>query len=247
MFKQLLGVVASVVAVACSQNPAAVAANNANESGRACVSAVVENDADLALVAGCSTVRGNLVVHGVSSLEKLRGLSEVTGTLSISDNAALENLAGLEALQSVDSLELSDNAALDDVSALANLGGIRSLRITGNPGLSTLLGLSRVTTLEELVILRSSLSYVNGLEGLRKVDHLVIAENSHLIGIGALNGVESVNRLVVERNPLLSGYFGLLRGLTSTPAKARVQDNRGLSADESAELARTRQNELASR
>ncbi len=245
MLKQILGVLASTLAMACSQNPAAVAANSQAE--RSCVGAVIHGDSDLDRIAGCRSVRGDLVIHEVSSLEALRGLNDVRGKLTISDTQALHDLHGLETLRSVRSLELSDNAELHDVSALANLTAVRTLRISGNPELADLQGLGGIHELEEFALVHSAVSYVSGLEHLRRADQLVIADNPKLIGIGALNGVEAVQRLVIERNPRLSGYFGLLRGLTSTPLKARVLENRGLTTDESAELARTRQSEVASR
>ncbi|HEV8244790.1 MAG TPA: hypothetical protein VGP93_03445, partial [Polyangiaceae bacterium] len=86
-----------------------------------------------------------------------------------------------------------------------------------------------------------------GLEHLKRVGALIIADNPRLIGIGALNGVASVDRVALKHNPRLCAYYGLLRGLSREPAQATVVENRGLSAEESASLAPSKSRQVAAR
>jgi hypothetical protein len=188
------GVLVSAWMVACSgaaQHHVAVAANG---TASGCQGRAVHGDAELAAVAGCSQIQGDLSITGVSSLESLGGLKRVNGSLTIRDNPELTDLAGLESLARVDTMVLERN------------------------GFFT----------------------VEGLEGVREIGRLAIAENPRLISVAGLNQVRSVGELVIVGNPRLSAYYGLLPRLERNPARVIIEDNRGLAAQESAALSKPR-------
>ncbi len=245
MWKELGAALAVTCLLACSHKPWLTEPKLTAD--QPCLGAKIESDTALVHYAGCTEIRGDFAVAGVTSLRSMRGLRHVTGKLTVARNSELEDLTGLEELHDVGSLELVDNRRLDDVIALAALQSAHSVAVVGNPQLVDLRGLDGVHELDQLVLARNGLRYLKGLENLRRVNSLVISGNAKLIGIGALNGVEKVRRLVIEKNPRLCAFFGLLRGLTEGPDSAAVGENRGLSASETAGLGRTRQSEVASR
>jgi hypothetical protein len=183
----------SALMVACSgaaQRPATATVDVA----RSCPAAVVNGDAELAKVEGCTSIDGDLHISAVSSLEALAELREVHGTLTISDSPELGNLEGLEQLSRVDTL----------------------------------------------VLQRSGVFTTVGLDGLREIGRLAIAENPRLISAAGLNHVRAVREVVITDNPRLTAYFGLLPALEHNPIRVSVQGNRGISTTDSAALSQQR-------
>lgn len=106
-----------------------------------CAGGSVASDLELARYEGCTEVRGNLAISGVSSLEPLADLRRVEGTLSISENHRLYTLSGLDALTEVGTLRIEHNRALINAGSLNGLSLARDVVIARNPRLTKRYGL----------------------------------------------------------------------------------------------------------
>ena len=230
------GLFVSALAVGCSATTSAAPRVAAHDVGTECAGRKVTSDAELAALAGCSEVQGELQVSNVTSLEPLAGLRRIEGDLVVSDTTELDDLAGLEQLESCKYLIIARNADLDDVSALARLGSVDSLNVSRNPELANLQGLSGLRRVNTLVLEHNGLYTTEGLEGVTEVGRMWIAHNPKLISIAALNHARFVSELVLKDNPRLSAYYGVLRGLARMPERAVVEGNRGITSEETALL-----------
>ena len=81
----------------------------------------VDTAADLAAVAGCTVISGNLTIATGDELTDLTGLSSLTSVdyLFIYSNYALADLDGLSNLTSVYGMEIFDNGILTSVDGLS--------------------------------------------------------------------------------------------------------------------------------
>lgn len=225
-----LSLVALAFGSGCATAPGKVEA--AQSPARAtCPGGTVKDDARLGAYAGCQRVTGNLRISGVSSLRSLSALQKVDGKLVI-ENSGLPSLDGLQALRSVDALFIERNAELGDISALEGLREVDTLRFSGNPELTTLEGLEGVTELSQLVVEQTGFLTLEGLDGLRRVDHVEIRDNKKLISVAALNDVRSVREVVLQKNPVVCGKLGVLKGLMAPPSELLASRNRALQARE---------------
>ena len=111
----------------------------------------ISSDADLAQIAGCSTIDGNVDVEGLTQtdLTGFNSLQEVTGSLWIMRNTNLQSVEGLNNLQQVgDDLLFSYNAdltSLDGLESLTNIDG--TLSISNCAQLIYLTGLNALTAI----------------------------------------------------------------------------------------------------
>ena len=136
-------------------------------------------------------------VHGDAELAAFAGCSEVQGDLRISGVSSLESLA---ALKQVDG----------------------TLGIEGNPELTDLAGLESLSRVGTMVLERNGFFTIEGLEGVREIGRLAIADNPRLTSIAGLNQVRDVREVVIAHNPRLSAYYGLLSGLEHNPARVKI-------------------------
>ena len=154
-------------------------------------------------------------VYGNAALERVRGCSEIEGDLRISGVTSLEPLAGLTQVHG-------------------------TLTIEDSPKLKDMAGLEQLEQVETLVLSRTGLLTAQGLEGVRRIGQLAIAENPRLISIAGLNQVREVGQVVIANNPRLSGYYGLLPSLEHSPSRVVIEGNRGLATAEVAALSQVR-------
>jgi hypothetical protein len=161
-------------------------------------------------------------VYGNAALERVSGCSEIQGDLRISGVTSLKPLAGLK--------QVHGTLAIEDSPKLADFAGLE--------------GLSQVDT---LVVNRTGAFTTVGLEGLRTIGRLAIAENPRLNSIAGLNQVREVGQVVIVGNPRLSAYYGLLPGLEHNPSRVVVEGNRGLSTADTAALSQVRVVAMAAR
>ncbi len=223
MIKHMCLGLISCFAVACAATGRApVVAVNA-----LCAGGVVHGDAELESYRHCAEVSGDLKIEDVCSVSTLSGLRKVSGTLAISHNSGLDSLAGLEQLQEVSALELRSNPVLDDVSQVSQLRRAHTVVVEGNMQLRDLKGLSGLTQVDRLSLLRNGFYSLRGLQNLTDVSVLELVDNPSLIDAGALNHLASAHSVVIEQNPLLCSWFGVLRGLTHTEQVA-LSGNVGL-------------------
>lgn len=115
-----------------------------------------ENNTDLQLLAGYTSIDGSLEIFGysplknkdsVTTLECLENLTEINGSLQINENNWLNDLSGLENLTSVGGdLTVWDNDALTNLSALENITVCTDLIIAENDALTSLTGLENIAS-----------------------------------------------------------------------------------------------------
>ncbi len=224
------GVVALALVAGCASNAPRVDAPG-TQARAVCPGGSVQSDRELAGLAGCRRIQGDLAVSGVTALSPLAALEAVDGALTIRASS-VESLSGLERLRSTRGLALEANPHLDDLSALESLETVQNLSFVSNPRLSGPSGLSQLTELDQLVVRDSAFLSLHGLEGLTRVDSLQIQNNPKLISLRALNGVRVSREVVLEGNPIVCGRLGVLNGLTLPPLQLVARNNFSLRAAE---------------
>jgi hypothetical protein len=151
-------------------------------------------------------------------------------------NAALERVSGCREIQG--DLRISGVTSLEPLAGLTQVNG--TLTIEDSPKLTDFAGLEALTQVDTLVVTRTGAFTTEGLEGVRTIGRLAIAENPRMISIAGLNQLREVGQVVIVKNPRLSGYYGLLPGLEHNPSRIVVEGNRGLSKTETAALSQVR-------
>lgn len=219
---------------------------------------IVTDDEQLADVASCSEITGDLQISGLDvaaivlpELTAVGGdlrisrndqlveidvgaLASVGGALIVEDNAALPSLDGFGALATVDS---DVRVARND--ALASTGGLAALEVVGaglwirdNAALAEL-GLAALEVVRFDLDLAGCPKLVDlaGLEHLRAVGNgLWIRNNAGLTSVDGLAGLESIGLdLIVWGNAQLADLDGL-GGLAVIGNNLRIEDNEALAS-----------------
>jgi hypothetical protein len=169
------------------------------DCGRACSGDFhIEVDDDLALVAGCGTIDGNLNLEGITqeNLIALNGLESVTGYFWIFRGHNLVNLKGLNKLKTVgDGFILSYNDNITSVDGLESLTDVgSSMSITNNPMLTDL----------------------DGLNGLKSIERSLLINSIPVANLDAFNNVESFGASIyISECDNLESVMGLATSVTS--------------------------------
>lgn len=131
-----------------------------------CRGGSVRGDAELAKLAGCESITGDVSITDVTTLAPLARLESVTGTLAIGPTRELTTLAGLERLESAHRVVLERNVALINARALNGLLDATRVEVRNNPRLSKSFGFLEGLALRDA---RLELTHNIGLEaeGLR--------------------------------------------------------------------------------
>jgi hypothetical protein len=161
-------------------------------------------------------------VYGNAALERVSGCAEIEGDLRISGVTSLKPLAGLKQVHG-------------------------TLTIEDSPKLADMAGLEDLSQVDTLVVTRTGAFTTQGLEGVRKIGRLAIAQNPRLNSIAGLNQVREVGQVVIVDNPRLSAYYGLLPALEHNPSRVVVEGNRGLASADTAALSQVRVVAMAAR
>ena len=151
----------------------------------------VETDADLAALAHCTTIGGNLGFYyvGAFTSRDLPCLTSVAGTVSISSNAV--SLNALSSLKSVGGdLYIRDNASLtslDGLSSLKWVGGF--LVIQNNASLTSLDGLSSLKRVYRKLIINSNacISQTEAKAFAATIDAEGVSVGSRLLNLNGAN------------------------------------------------------------
>ena len=196
---------------------------------------IIENDSDLQLLKGYTTVMCSLIIGpNVESLEGLENLTTIGGGLGISGNKYITNLAGLENLTSIGgSLSIGANAALTSLSGLESLTSVGGdLYIYSNPALTSLSGLENLTSVgRDLSISgNNALTNMSGLESLTSVGGgLYIRGNEALTTLSGLDNLTSVGGdLYIRWNPALTSLSGL-ENIASVGGSLDIEHNDALT------------------
>jgi hypothetical protein len=194
---------------------------------RPCAGATVSGDNELAPLAGCTSILGDLTIVHVSTLAPLASLHHVSGTLSIA-HSDLDSLLGLDRLQGATRLVLASNPSLADISQLSALQSVSTVVISSNRALRSLRGLGGLTELTKLELKQNGLYSLTGLEHLERVRELRLSDNRALINARALDSLVSAERVEVKGNSRLCGHGGLFKRLDAGHLVVHFTGNSGL-------------------
>ena len=188
---------------------------------------IIENDSDLQMLKGYTTVTGSLIIGpSIESLEGLESLTTIGEGFGISDNATLTSLAGLENLTSVGGNfwighpHVRGNHALTSLSGLNNLTSIGgNLYIYGNAVLTSLTGLENLTSIVRDLYIdgNDALTSLTGLDNLTSIDGdleigniIEYGGNNALTSLIGLENIKSVGGgLWIYENQALTSLSGL--------------------------------------
>jgi hypothetical protein len=192
-------------------------ARECGADGRLDGDVVILSSADVALLEGCTELRGNLTIQAsVADLSPLRQLVRVRGTLAIVGGPP--SLAGLEGLTQVQNLDLDSIAALT-LQPLSGLQRVRRLSIRGSVPQGDLSGLGGIVSLRELTLGDSSLPSLAGLSVPASMFAISIV-NSTISDASVLAGVSQI----VQNLALIN-----VRGLTTLDAFSSLTSVRALN------------------
>ncbi len=141
----------------------------------------------------------------LTSLEGFSGVSSTVGYVQVTTNDALTSLHGLEGIVSAANVEISWNGELQTLEGLDGLTTVSDfVTIQGNDSLASLEGLGSLREASLGLFGNPLLASADGLENLRTVHVLNVAENPTLLELRALAGVEAVTSdFVISGNVLL--------------------------------------------
>jgi len=126
---------------------------------------------------------------------------------------------------------------LSDLSALSELRSVSgALVVRDNAKLRSLDGLGRLEHAGSLTLHANGLYGTRGLEGLRRVETLVITKNPRLISLRGFRNLERVGTLVVSKNSRVCARMGLFPALNRVEKRLTLSANFGLSREEVASL-----------
>jgi len=123
---------------------------------------------------------------------------------------------------------------IHDLTPLQNITGVgESLIIRNNPQLGSLNGLHHLAgALSDYIKIsnNSSLTDLDGLEGLKEVgDRVWIENNAALINLDGLSGIQKANQLWIWNNEKLSSIQGIANLDPATLTELSIRDNKALS------------------
>jgi hypothetical protein len=164
-------------------------------------SVTITRAAELATIAGCRGIIGDLLIANFTAenLEPLRSLETVRGALTITGFSG--SLEGLNNLESVDSLGLEgiDTPTLSPLRRLSDIGGARA-------GVASHVG-------ELYISAAPNLQNLDGLGGIETVGSIALQHNSALESLAGLQVPPTFVRLTLTDNPILRDVADL--GITA--------------------------------
>lgn len=158
---------------------------------------------------GIISTTGEINIYRNSALTSLKGLDSLRyvkyGRLYIDNCAKLIDLHGLEGLQDVENeIGLIYNEGLVNVSALRNLKHAGALTVKGNSSLTNLNGFEGLDTLTGLdLTFNVNLGDIGALANLRSIYNLQIDSNK-LTTLNGLHNITSLKNLQIEHSYMLT-------------------------------------------
>ena len=202
---------------------------------------IAGNITNLNALSQITGIAGSLNIFRNSALTNVNGLKNVTNIgvdIFMGNNNSLVDLNGLSGLTSIgQDVNLFQNNSLQSIQGLAGVSNFRRLSINGNNALTNL-GLSALTSLEELVIDdNASLPHLNGLNNLTSVkSFFAIRNNDLLTNVDALSALGFVGgdptrifpSFDIRDNAILADLDGL-SNLSTVEGNLLVDNNTGLN------------------
>ncbi|MFN3908833.1 MAG: LamG-like jellyroll fold domain-containing protein [Flavobacterium sp.] len=190
------------------------------------------------LLAGCTTINGNLTISGsgVNNLASLSNLTTINGNLMISGTPNLTNLNGLSNLTSINGALVIINTGLTNLNGISNLSTVSGISINQSNALTSISGLSNVSgSLSGDVIFyqNNNLTNLDGLQNITQARSLNISENANLQNITSLSGLTTLthnisNTLQLIQNNNLTTLNGL-QNLTTFTNNGGIRLNNNLN------------------
>ncbi len=163
-------------------------------------------------------VLATVLVCGGCSDDIECNLGEYSGDFTINSKSDVAALAGYTSISRNLTIECPSCTDLNKLICLASVNGVLQIgnNSEGNDALNNLDGLSSVTSVGGLRILRNSvLTDLDGLNGLTSVGGFYLSTNAALTNLDGLSNITgSVDGLNISFNPSLTNLDGL-SGLTS--------------------------------
>ncbi|MBS4039481.1 MAG: hypothetical protein KGZ81_02660 [Flavobacteriales bacterium] len=190
------------------------------------------------LLAGCTTINGNLTISGsgVNNLASLSSLTTINGNLMISGTPNLTNLNGLSNLTSINGALVIINTGLTNLNGISNLSTVSGISINQSNALTSISGLSNISgSLSGDVIFyqNNNLTNLDGLQNITQARSLNISENANLQSITSLTGLTTLthnisNTLQLIQNNNLTTLNGL-QNLTTFTNNGGIRLNNNLN------------------
>jgi hypothetical protein len=176
---------------------------------------IIENESDLQLLNGYTTVTGSLTIGpDIQSLEALESLTTIGRELGILQNNYIKNLTALENLTSIGGFSIYSNDALTSLDGLGNITSISGdLWIKENDALTNLSGLENLASIGKHMYIENNkaITSLSGLGNLASVGKdMYILNNAALTSLSGLENLSSVGGgLEIWKNPVLTSLSGL--------------------------------------
>jgi hypothetical protein len=173
----------------------------------------------------------SILVNYSESFSSLEGLENVTAfeTISLRGLPKLTNLKGLSGAKSIGTLSLDVGRTSADFGKVASLSGLSALESLGNlsiigSALEDLRGLDRVKHMKDISLANNpALRTLDGLGALEVVDQTVfLSSNHHLESLHALGKLRQVGGLSISKNQVLPDCE--VSWLSERVGKANVAD-----------------------
>jgi len=155
------------------------------ESPVVCAPSRVERPEQLASLAHCTVIDGDLVIANlrVTELAPLPELTEVRGMLDVSRNSQLKSLGGLHALARVGKLAIHDNPRLTRLDGLDAVVAVNHVLVARNPRLISLKALSSITQAKSIEVRQNPMLQGNSAEffpALVRAEQLIVENNASI-------------------------------------------------------------------
>lgn len=190
------------------------------------------------LLAGCTTINGNLTIsgNGITNLSSLSSLTTVTGNLMISGTPNLTNLNGLQNLTSINGALVIINSGITNLNGISNLSTVTGISINQSNALTSISGLSNVSgslSGDVIIYQNNNLTNLDGLQNITQARSLNISENANLQSITSLSGLTTLthnisNTLQLIQNNNLTSLNGL-QNLTTFTNNGGIRLNNNLN------------------
>lgn len=190
------------------------------------------------LLAGCTTINGNLTIsgNGITNLSSLSSLTTVTGNLMISGTPNLTNLNGLQNLTSINGALVIINSGITNLNGISNLSTVTGISINQSNALTSISGLSNVSgslSGDVIIYQNNNLTNLDGLQNITQARSLNISENANLQSITSLSGLTTLthnisNTLQLIQNNNLTSLNGL-QNLTTFTNNCGIRLNNNLN------------------
>lgn len=171
------------------------------------------------LLAGCTTINGNLTISGsgITNLSSLSSLTTINGNLQIINTTNLTSLNGLSNLTTINGTVSLGNTNISNLDGISNLNIVSGIGLSQNNSLTNIQGLSNVSGIISgaiTIFQNNNLTNLSGLQNITQASSINITENLTLQNLNGLAGITTLtnnisNTLQIQQNNALTSLDGL--------------------------------------